>query len=78
MPRSPQPLDLTDRAALEAWLAETSALVSSLAADSADATMKKPHRRHARSFLRARLRKGFHRLALQLGALDPRPPTGAP
>jgi hypothetical protein len=78
VPRDVAPLDLSNRAAVDTWLAEASALVASLHDDAADAAAPKGQRRHSRAYLRGRFRRGFHKLSLALAALDARPPTGAP
>lgn len=69
--RKPSKVDLTDPAALSAWLAETRTVTEHLHALTIDATSPKPHRRHARNYLRAQTRRDFQTLGILLSALDP-------
>ncbi len=71
--RKPPKVDLTDAAAVAAWLTETRTLAAQLHALTVDATAPKPQRRHSRAFLRVQTRRHFQTLGALFAALDPAP-----
>ncbi len=68
-------IDPTDPAAVSRWLETITATVNDLRDTAADATAPRGHRRHSRTYLRDRLRRGFKELTAQLNAIDPAGPA---